>query len=141
PTRTSSITRPRCGRSGSASARSQSSTGSGRTSTSPSPSSLSFDRVGLGPGVRAPDQTRHVRIRRGGNGSRPPLPRIPYTWAERHSPDERELARVLAVDRAVFAAPGVHGHLIRDATEARFDRGDVIAAGVGRVGVETLILG
>src|SRR5439155_9092289 len=38
PTRTSSTTRPRCARSGSASARSSSSTASGRTSRSPSPS-------------------------------------------------------------------------------------------------------
>src|SRR2546427_5314575 len=70
----------------------------------------------------------------------------PRAWglpplAEPDSPEERELAGVLTIDRAIFAAPGVHAHLIREATEARLDRRDVIAPGVGRVGVETLILG
>src|SRR2546425_10326968 len=61
--------------------------------------------------------------------------------AQPDSPEERELAGGLAIDGAIFSTAVLHTDCVRDASEARVHLGDVVIPGVGRVGVETLILG
>src|SRR5437899_8002830 len=82
-----------------------------------------------------------VRMRRGGNGSRPPPPPRGPALTGPDSPEEGELAGTRGVGRAVFAATRCEPDLSGQPPDERLDPGDVFAPGVGGVGVETLILG
>src|SRR5439155_13078392 len=69
--------------------------------------------------------------------------RVPCPEPGLHSPDERELtlAGARGVGRAVFAATRGEPDFSGQPPDERLDPGDVIASGVRRIGVETLILG
>src|SRR2546428_9739738 len=75
-----------------------------------------------------------------GTGLARPTP-APAPLAQPDSPKERELAGGLAIGGAIFSTAVLHTDCVRDAAEARVHLGDVVIPGVGRVGVETLILG